>query len=303
MLSIDAFIPVTPDDREFFADLYRRHPPVHSDMSLTTMLCWNHYAHYEYARVGEGVVIMSTIQGERSFRGPIGPPDPEALEAALDIAVREGGEVAYYIFDDATLDLVRSQYPTLPLRPDRDFADYVYRTEDLATLPGRDYLTIRKHLNRFRRECGPTVEAITPNLLGEVVGFLERWCEWRHCDESPVLAEEKTALRYAIAHFDDLGLEGIAVRVEGAIAGCALYDRLNEETAVVHFEKGLPDCEGIYRAVNQETAARLAGRSTFLNRESDLGLPGLREAKLRYHPHHMAEVHTARRADLEKRHL
>ncbi|MBP2144820.1 hypothetical protein J2129_000274 [Methanofollis sp. W23] len=303
MISIDEFRPVTPGDRTVFADLYRRHPPVHSDLSFTTMLCWNHYAHYEYARLGEGVVIMSTVQGERSFRGPIGPSDHEALEAVLDLAAREGGKVAYYLFDDATLDKVRSLCPALPLSPDRDFADYVYRTEDLAALHGRGYLTIRKHLNRFRRECGPAVEAVTPPLLDEVVEFLERWCEWRHCDDSPVLAEEKTALHYAITHFEDLGLEGIAVRVEDTIAGCALYDRLNEETAVVHFEKGLPDCEGIYKAVNQETALSLAGRYPYLNRESDLGIPGLREAKLRYHPHHMARVHTARRTDLEKRHL
>jgi hypothetical protein len=73
---------------------------------------------------------------------------------------------------------------------------------------------------------------------------------------------------------------------------------MNPETAVVHFEKGLPDCAGIYRAVNQETAALLRDRYPFLNRESDLGVPGLREAKERYHPHHMVEVCYARLVEM-----
>ena len=80
----------------------------------------------------------------------------------------------------------------------------------------------------------------------------------------------------------------------------ALWEPLNPTTAVVHFEKGLPDCEGIYKAINAETAAHLQDRFTFINRESDMGVPGLREAKMRYHPHHMVEVFYARREDLEE---
>ena len=64
----------------------------------------------------------------------------------------------------------------------------------------------------------------------------------------------------------------------------SLFEPLNDDTALVHFEKGLPDCEGIYKAINAETAARLAKNFTYINRESDLGVAGLREAKMRYHP-------------------
>lgn len=302
MLTLDDFTPVTQEDRAFFLDLYARYPQQHSDMSFVTMMCWNHYAHYAYARVGDGVVIMSTIEGERTFRGPIGPRDPAALEETLALAVREGCAAPYYVFDRKTREWVKALYPDLRFRSDRNFADYVYLASDLDDLAGKKYLTIRGHLNRFRRSCDPAVEEIHAENLAEVREFLKKWCEWRHCDESPVLAEEKEAVIYALDHFSDLGLSGLMIRVNREIAAISVYDDLNPDTALIHFEKGLPDCEGVYKAVNQEAARLLAPDHTYINRESDVGVPGLREAKLRYHPHHMAEVYVAEKADLEKRH-
>ena len=80
----------------------------------------------------------------------------------------------------------------------------------------------------------------------------------------------------------------------------SLFEGLNRDTALVHFEKGLPDCKGIYRAVNAETAKILARDYVYINRESDMGVEGIREAKTRYHPHHMVEVHMLMRDELEK---
>jgi len=53
--------------------------------------------------------------------------------------------------------------------------------------------------------------------------------------------------------------------------------------------------EGIYKAINAETADVLSKNFTYINRESDLGVAGLREAKMRYHPHHMVEVFSVKK--------
>ncbi len=98
----------------------------------------------------------------------------------------------------------------------------------------------------------------------------------------------------------ELELSGIAIRAEGKIGALSLFEGQNEDTALVHFEKGLPDCKGIYRAINSETAKILARRYTYINRESDMGVEGIREAKMRYHPHHMVQVHMVNREELEK---
>ena len=93
-----------------------------------------------------------------------------------------------------------------------------------------------------------------------------------------------------MSHFFELKLSGIAMRINGEIEAIAVYEGMNPDTAVVHYEKGSPDYDGIYKAINQETAKLLQKDFTFINRESDMDLPGLRKAKMSYRPHHMIEV-------------
>jgi hypothetical protein len=298
MLSRDDFCPVTVEDRDFFEQYYRRHRLAHSDNSFANMVCWNHYAHYEYALVRDSLVIASTIDGATSFRGPLGTRDSTVLEEVLRLACAEGDERAYYLFGDAYRQWVASLFPSLHVNEDRHFFDYVYLTADLSELKGGKYLSIRRQLNRFRNECKYQTELMSRENLDDVREFLEKWCQWKHCDEQPVLGYEKDAVLFAIDHFFEIDLEGLLLRIDGHVGAMAVYEELNEETAVIHFEKGLPDCEGIYKGINYETARQLAPRYVMINRESDLGVPGLREAKKRYHPHHFVEVHYIGRDEL-----
>jgi hypothetical protein len=185
--------------------------------------------------------------------------------------------------------------PALNLVADRDHFEYVYLTSDLADLPGRNYLNIRRQVNKFRRNCISVVEPISRENWEDVKRFLIEWCEWKGCEGDKVLAHEKEAVFFAIDHFNELPLSGIVIRVSSKIAAISLFEKLTDDTALVHFEKGLPDCEGIYKVINTETASRLDKKCTYINRESDLGIAGLREAKMRYHPHHMVEVFSLKR--------
>ncbi len=262
------------------------------------MICWNSYAHYRYAYLRENILISSTIEGKTSFRTPIGPRDPGLLADLLDLCAREGDVVPLWIVDAADRAWILSEYPDLLLNPDRNYFEYVYRSEDLASLPGKDYVSIRRHLNRFRKNCRPVVEEIGLDNRDEVNEFLIKWCEWKNCDGEPFLAHETEALTCALSHMEELGLSGLLIRVMEKIGAIALFEPLNDDTLVIHFEKGLPDCEGIYKAINAETALYTKDRFRFINRESDMGVPGLREAKTRYHPHHMVEVWYATRVDI-----
>ncbi|MCU0632828.1 MAG: phosphatidylglycerol lysyltransferase domain-containing protein [Methanolinea sp.] len=298
MLTISQFSPVTLDERRLFQDHYTRYPQVHSDNLFTNMVCWNHYANYAYLQTRGSLLISSTILGKIKFRPPIGPRDPDLLADVIGLAVREGDEAPLVLVDTPTREWIQYLYPDLVLHVDRDHFEYVYQTNELARLPGGNYLSLRRQLNKFRKHCQPVMEEISPENLPDVRTFLLEWCEWKQCNDHPFLTYEKDAVLYAIAHFRELELSGLLIRVQGKVGAMALFEELNPETAVIHFEKGLPDCEGIYKAINAETAAFLEGRYTYINRESDMGVPGLREAKTRYHPHHMVEVSYALRDDL-----
>jgi hypothetical protein len=298
VLTLDDFRPVRLEDRDLFLRQYGHYPQVHSDNTFTNLVCWNHYAHYRFAHVRGSLLICSTIDGRLRFRAPIGPDDPELLGDLFALAKAESPDEQFYILEPGARARIAALRPGLALRPARDLFEYVYSSADLAELPGKGFLTIRRHINRFHRNCSNTVEPIGPSNLEEVRVFVNRWCNWKNCETDPLLAGEREAVLFAIAHFGELDLKGLAIRVEGEVAAMAVFEHLNSQTALVHFEKGLPDCEGIYKAINQETARRLRDTYAFINRESDMGVPGLREAKSRYHPHHMVEVWSADVRDL-----
>lgn len=293
MLSQDDFVPVTLAERDFFTRHYELYPQTHSDNTFTNMVCWNHFAHYTYASVEKNIIIASTIGSVTRFRPPIGPRNPALLRSLIRLASDVSDTEPVVLIDPDTARWMKEVCPGINLVPDRNHFEYVYRAEDLAGLPGKNYLTIRRQVNKFRRNCASTVEPVSRDNWEEVKRFLIEWCEWKGCEDGdPVLAHEKDAVFFAIDHFNELSIRGLVIRVFGKIGAISLYERLNSDTALIHFEKGLPDCEGIYKAINNEVAARLAQHFTYINRESDLGVAGLREAKMRYHPDHMVEVYS-----------
>jgi len=294
-LTQDDFRPVTLAERAFFQQHYAHYPQTHSDNTFTNMVSWNHYAHYQYAFVEKNVILASTIDGITRFRPPIGPRNPDLLRSLIRLASDVSDAEPVVLIDPDTAHWMRDTCPGLNLVPDRNHFEYVYRASDLADLPGKQYITIRHHVNKFRKNCLYSLEPITSENREEVKRFLIQWCEWKGCEGDPVLAHEKDATFFAIDHFNELGLSGLVIRVHDTIGAMSLFEPLNADTALVHFEKGMPDCEGIYKEINAETAAILKKDFTYINRESDLGVAGLREAKMRYHPDHMVEVYSFKR--------
>lgn len=295
MLCQEDFKPVTLADRGFFERHYALYPQTHSGNTFTNMVCWNHFTPYRYTYVNGNVIISCTTEGVTRFHPPIGPRDPALMRALIRLALDVSDDTPLVLIDPDTARWIQELDPGLVLVPDRNNFEYVYRAADLAELPGKKYLKIRSHLNRFRKNCLNTVEPITSQNLEEVMEFLKKWCEWKGCKKNIVLANEIEAALYAVEHFSELPLRGLLIRVDSEIGAISLFERLNADTALIHFEKGLPDCEGIYKAINEETAAVLAGEVEYINRESDLGVGGLREAKMRYYPHHMVEVYSLKR--------
>jgi uncharacterized protein len=293
MLSAADFKPVSLEDQDLFRRHYERFPQVHSDNTFTNMVCWNHYAHYKYAYLEDNIIISSIIGGKTIYRLPIGPHSPELLEDLFRLAAGSGDNNSHpiEILGSQSKEWIASLYPGLSIYPERNYFDYVYLSSDLAGLAGKNYATIRRQLHQFEKNCSPFVEPITEGIIRDVYEFLDQWCEWKDCDSETMLSNEKEAIIFALDHFSELGLMGLAINVKDKIGAISIFEGLNRDTALVHFEKGLMDCKGIYRAINAQTAKLLEKDYAYINRESDMGVEGIREAKTRYHPDHMVEVY------------
>lgn len=177
---------------------------------------------------------------------------------------------------------------------DRDGYDYIYAIRDLAELKGRAFQKKRNHLNRFRQNHpNYQVAPITDENTDQVSALLDAWYTQRQTtDPQGDYLMERTAITKALQHRKELEMEGLVLIDDGKLLAMTLGSFLSDDTFDVQFEKALEEADGAYPAINWEFARYLQEkypRLLWLNREDDLGIEGLRKAKLSYCPDHYVE--------------
>ena len=247
------------------------------------------------------LVLFSQFDRRSVYPFPVGQGDVKPVLDAVIQDARERGIVCRLtglIADDCVK--LEEFYPgQFRFHPDRDGCDYVYSIEDLADLKGRKFQKKRNHLYRFR-EAHPDCAAvpITAENSPAVQEMVEKWYEIRQAeDPHDDYHLEQQAMRRAFANREALELEGLALTENGAILAMTMGSRLTADPFDIHFEKAREDVDGAYAAINQAFAAYLREKYPeirFLNREDDMGLAGLRKAKLSYNPHHLVVKFWAR---------
>jgi hypothetical protein len=290
MLKLNDFQPITLEDKPLFDKHYEKHPPIHSDNLFTTLVCWMEYADYHFTFKDKNLIIYSNIENNIRFRPPSGILNKEFFDEVINLSKKQQSDYPFGVINKEIKQWLEKKYPKMEFVEHRDFFDYVYLSNDLSELKGSSYSKIRNRLNKFKKNFDYKVENIYEENFKEVREFLKRWCLWKDCDSDKILENEKKAIQFSIKNFFELKLSGILIRVDDNIESISVFERMNINTAVIHYEKGSPDFDGIYKAINQESAKILKDDFEFINRESDMGISGLRKAKLSYRPHHMVEV-------------
>ena len=248
------------------------------------------------AVVCEQLVFFSQFNRRTVYPFPAGSGDKKcALDAIIADAKERDIPCRITGLDQSNIDYMEEQYPGMfRFHCDRDSYDYVYDINDLADLKGRKYQKKRNHFNRFRENFPYyTTEALSQENVAAVKEMAEKWYEDR-LREDPLgdYHMERAALAKALNHYEALGMEGLVLKDGKDILAFTLGSPLSCNTYDIHFEKARQDIDGAYAVINCEFARQL--RSThpelqFLNREDDMGIEGLRKAKLSYYPHHLVE--------------
>lgn len=248
------------------------------------------------AFVGDTMVFFSQFNRRSVYPFPIGPGDRRAaVEAVIHDAAMRGIPCRFSSLTREDQDFLEALYPgQFHFHWDRDGYDYVYAIDDLADLKGRKFQRKRNHVNRFwdvHPDCA--VVPLESADMDRVQDMLDGWYEARLREEPQGdYYMERVALNKALTHRHALNMEGLVLAEGERILAFTMGSLLTEDTFDVNFEKAVSDADGAYAAVNRAFAQHLRGkypRLRYLNREDDLGLEGLRKAKLSYCPHHMVE--------------
>jgi len=170
----------------------------------------------------------------------------------------------------------------------RDEGEYIYSTQALFTLSGKKLRKKRNHISQFIRQYPHyQVKAMNASVRKDCFEMAEKGIAERQV-VSKSIQHEMTALKKALHSFTQLPLEGIAIysgdKDKNSLICFSIYSRLNRDVFTIHFEKADYAYPGAAQIINQQTAKQLIHRCQYINREQDLGIEGLRKAKLSYDP-------------------
>lgn len=295
-------LPVFPEmrqiglgDREWVDSLFSRFPTEISERTFGSIYIWRNYGGRSLISQLDGHMIVSWYKPRlgRALLVPVGP-DPAGIIHSLcgpgDLGPDEFRH-AYGLVEPLVSDLSGQGLEPSSVR---DEWDYVYSREDMVRLEGPKYHTQRKEMRKATSSLDLVYEPMTGEHRKACLDLEETWCDVKHCTLDSGSAAEDIALREALDSMNALGLIGAVVLVDGKIQALTVGEKLNESTAVVHFEKANPGIRGLYQVINQRFCERALDGFEFVNREQDVGEPGLRRAKEGYHPHHFVEKHILR---------
>lgn len=246
------------------------------------------------------VAFFSHFYGKSVYPYPIGNGSKKAvIEAILHDARMRGIPCRLTGLTDADREELESWFPgKFHLRTIRDSFDYVYEINGLADLKGRKFQKKRNHFNRFKAEH-PNYQVVEINACNLPLAqrMVDQWYRTR-LKEDPEgdYLLENIAMARAFQNYGWLGFEGIMLIDDGKVLAVTIGSRMAPNMFDIHFEKALEDVDGAYNAVNCEFARFLRLKHPevqYLDREDDMGLEGLRKAKLSYNPHHLIEKHWA----------
>jgi len=293
-----AFKPLELSDRDFIQPRVWAYQPMTSELTFTNLFIWRKHYRVFWSLAADCLVFLSDSPQDPWFFPPVGPsPRADLCRTLLTWLTEErrAPNTRLERVDCRVWEEVAASRDFIG-EPRRDHFDYVYATTELIDLAGRKFHQKRNHLNSFQRNHRHSYAPMTAEHLPACLELAEKWCEIRRCAEDLNLMDEWEAIQEALAHFVDLGLVGGVMFVEDRLEAFTVGEQLNDNTAVIHLEKANPEIRGLYAAINQAFLKHAWQEIPWVNREQDLGEPGLRQAKLSYQPHHLEEKFTLRLA-------
>ena len=287
------FRALTLADKPLVDAAFAKYPPDVSELTFTNLFCLQSKRQVQLAEHEGGLALLAR-EGERSFfLPPVGMGDVRsATRVMFEHAQTDGFQPVIERVPEAMAEeLAQAGFK---VEEDRANWDYVYRVADLALLEGRHYDGKRNFVRQALASSQCEYRRLTAENVSDCLALETSWCNLRHCELDPGLAAEQRAIALCFEDWAQLSLIGGAVLVDGRIQAFAIGERLNPTTAVVHFEKANPEIRGMYQLINHWFSRNALSEYTYVNREQDLGIEGLRKAKESYHPHHMVRKFSVR---------
>lgn len=232
----------------------------------------------------EGQLIIKSGYGKRAvFKLPIGDDFEKGMALISDYCGEQ--KPRFWAQEGSAFEKFKKLYGhKYTIEEQRDSFDYLYLCQDLANLKGKKYHSKRNHISSFSKKYRWHYETITPQNIEKVALLAENWYEENSHRMDDSLLCEKKAVNTILSNYSVLGVKGGAVFVDDEAVAFTLGSPINQEVFDIHIEKALKDYSEAYSVINCEFAKNELAEYKYINREDDMGIEGLRKAKLSYNP-------------------
>lgn len=284
-------------DRKIIEVFMRQMNPVTSELTFTNLYMWRHAYKYQLIESGEYLWLLADLDVPFTMM-PLG--DYSNKEALIDsiaemrkLMLSRGYDLRIERADNRLKEIVEAAGLKVATLEDRNTFDYVYDFEELKKLEGNKFHKKKNHVNKFMKTYKDwCYEPIDEEIIEDLQHATMRWFNAKGEVMNPSLNLERKAILSAFEHFHDLAYEGGVIRINGQIEAFTFGEALNDDTYVVHIEKANRQFDGLYPMINQQFLQHVQGNYKYVNREQDLGIKGIRQAKLSYKPAELIEKHS-----------
>ena len=252
------------------------------ESAFVNLLIWQSAYNNMWAEEDGQLIIKSGKGEDSSYRLPFGNDFLKGINLIREYSGEEYPD--FWVQEGKRLDNFKANLgDKYVFEENRDAFDYIYLREDLANLSGKKYHGKRNHISAFSKKHNWSFKPITAENTEDVKLCAEKWYKENADREDKYLRCEKQGVITILDNMELLGVRGGAVYVDGRVVAFTLGSRISDEIFDIHIEKALSDYAEGYTVINREFARTLS-EYKYINREDDMGLEGLRKAKLSYKP-------------------
>lgn len=276
------FREVTLDDKPFLEAILKNCEEFSCENTFVNLYVWQK-AYGTKIALKNGTLFIKYNDGEQdNYRFPIGGDLETGLKEIIDHC---GGYPVFWSPISAVFSRLPKWFTEKYISaPTRDSFDYIYLQSDLSSLQGKKYHGKRNHISAFSKKYNWRYEAITPDNTDKIIRCAEEWYSQNSERLDRYALCEKEGVLTVLENPDRLSVTGGAIFIDDTAVAFTLGTPISEKVFDIFAEKALPDFASAYTVINKEFALRELGNFKYINREDDMGLEGLRRAKLSYHP-------------------
>lgn len=282
------------EDKNVLKPIMKQSECMGNETTFGTLYIWGEINHRKVCYYKDTIFSCFGDKGI-TYTLPLGAHDlKDSISVIISDAKERNQPFKMWGITEEQIERLEQLMPdTFDFTMNRNYSDYIYKAEDLINLSGRKFHGKRNHLAKFNRTYEYNYEDITLENLSECISIAQKWREDKEDNGENDLYKEDFALSRTFNDYEKLGFSGGLIKINDKPVAFTIGEEINSKVFLIHFEKALNGYDGLYTAINHEFAVRHFSKYQYINREEDLGIEGLRKAKLSYNPSIILNKYTA----------